>query len=588
MAKGKKRAAKEQGEERRRETPPGRPSPRMIRGAVFVTGLVTMAVELAASRVVAPTYGTTLIVWTALIGTVMVAMAAGAWLGGRRASSDERPFWKLLAFAGLAAAALPFLVRPALAGSIVLGRFSGLAGPFVAVALLLALPMFCLGMSAPMAVGLVARDDGTGRAAGSIYAWNAAGSILGCLLPAFVLVPLWGSLRSMFIAGAALVATALVGARRARWLVLLVPLALVGGRFLDGPLKRAAGLIHAEESRYNYIQVCDDRFLASLLAGTEKEKEVWERVAKESGRRYLVLNEGHTMHSMYAPQDPRYPLVGFYFDTLATLPFLPEKRKGLKALAVGLGAGTGPHMWSVLYGESLDMQMDGVEIDPRVIAVGREYFGLAGAEATGRLRCHGEDGRMFFRRRPDARWDLVVLDVFRQPYIPFHLATREYFATVREHLNPGGVMAMNVGVLGERSDFFDTLLNTVADVFGPVHWIDLASPDGLSANAIVLASRDTLKGWKLDPERNPEIRRLAKAASCEALVATCKKAYERLRRYRPTDMGELFTDDHSCIEWYTQKMAASYLLELARRQEKARAAGEGATGTPSDEGAKAR
>lgn len=539
-----------------------------VKAAVFVTGLSTMCVEMSASRVVAPYYGTTLIVWTALIGIVMMAMALGSWLGGRREGCTSKSLYTLLGLGGLAISFLPFLVRPILAGSASVGQLSSLLGPFVAIGALVALPMLLMGMTSPIAVGLLARQDATGRAAGSVYAWNAAGSIVGTLLPAFVLVPLWGSLGSMFFAGLLLLLSACLGLKRPLSLLVLLALAFVGAGHLGGPLKEAPGLVHAEESPYNYIQVYDDRFLGGLLCGTASGKALWEDMARQSERRYLVLNEGHTMHSMYAPRDANYPLTGFYFDTLATLPFLPENQRGCRALAVGLGTGTGPHMWSVLFGGPFDMSIDGVEIDPQIIDVGRKYFGLKQAEAGGRLTCHGEDGRMFFRRRPDARWDLIVLDVFRQPYIPFHLSTREFFTEVREHLSPGGVMAMNVGVLGKRSDFFDTLLHTVAEVYGPVQWIDLASPDGMSANAIVLASRGPLARWRLDPKRNPRIAEIAKAGSCPSLLFACSRAHERLRRFHGTDGHEIFTDDHSCIEWYTQKMAAEYLLELSRRRAK--------------------
>ncbi|MEX2645979.1 MAG: fused MFS/spermidine synthase, partial [Gaiellaceae bacterium] len=203
------------------ELEPGRPSARALSLLVFGAGTGTLAVEISASRLLAPYYGSSTIVWANLIGLVLLALSLGYWLGGKLA--DRRPSGRLLGRLVLAAGAyvavLPFVTRPILdvaargldelsAGAVV--------GSFFATLVLFAPPVFVLGMVSPFAIRLALDTVGSaGEVAGRLYALSTAGSLLGTFLPALVTIPLVGTQRTLIGSAAVLAAASspLLGGR---------------------------------------------------------------------------------------------------------------------------------------------------------------------------------------------------------------------------------------------------------------------------------------------------------------------------------------------------------------------------------------
>src|SRR5204863_432021 len=90
--------------------------------------------------------------------------------------------------------------------------------------------------------------------------------------------------------------------------------------------------------------------------------------------------------------------------------------------------------------------VDAVELDGTLTALGRRYFELRGPD----LHTYTADARPWLEQSK-ARYDAIFLDAYRQPYIPFYLVTREFFALVRAHLRPGGVVIVNVVSSFERA-----------------------------------------------------------------------------------------------------------------------------------------
>ena len=548
-------------------------SPRRLLGLLLAIGVVTMAVEMTTSRLMAPFFGTTLIAWTAIIGSVMVALALGSWWGGRgaarAAARGEDAILELMTAGGLLFMAVPVAAGPLLAGMVELQGLGALVLGLGGVVTMVALPVAILGMATPRAIHLLAAGGGAGQAAGRVYAAGALGGILGTLLPGLVLVPVLGSKPTMLLAGAALVATAALARRRPGRAALALAAAGLLGLGL-GPLKPAPGLLHAEESLYNYIQVFDDGLLDARLFGGSLFPESLLRHPRwgprQASRRFLVLNEGFAYHSVYAPDAPFAPLTGTYFDGLALLPLLVDAGRPLRAAAIGLGAGTAPDLWVTLFGRDPGIQVDGVEIDPRILEAGRRYFGLGRAEASGHLRCYAEDGRVFLLRRPEVRYDLIALDVFKQPYIPFHLASREYFRLLERALAPGGVVAMNLVVTHTDSDLFVSLLSAIRDVFPQLSVLGGPSTEiGEGENCLLLASREPLRLERLRPEGSPSLRRLMARPEGAGMAALCQEAPGRLRAFTGWNPARSLTDDHSAIEYYSQKMMLEAAARLAQR-----------------------
>jgi len=489
---------------------------RLALGAlVFGAGIGALATEITASRLLEPYFGSSTVVWANLIGLVLAALALGYWLGGRIA--DRHPTPSLLGFIVLAAAvciaAVPFVARPFLDLTVQgLDRVSlgAVVGSFFSTLLLFAPPVVLFGMVAPFAIRLAVSDIETaGSVAGRLYALSTAGSLLGTFLPALVLIPAIGTQRT-FLVTAALVAFSSCMLLGRRYLVVAVAL---GSLVLvpPGAVKAQAGAIHEETSLYQYIQV----------------------VRRSDGRRLLYLNEGVAVHSVWRPHTV---LTGGEWDTYLALP--PLLGRPLERVAIlGNAGGTTARALGVFYPRAA---VDGVELDPAVTRVGRRYFGL---DDNPRLTVHTADARPFLRETRE-RYDLIVVDAYHQPYVPFYLATREFFALVRKRLAPGGIVALNVAATPDDKRLANTLGGTMATEFPQV----LAWP-ALRFNTIVLGLTRPLSRAEL-------VRRLRsgppRLASLRRLLA--REATPVLPSPSP------WTDDRAPVEWLTDRMIISFAL----------------------------
>ncbi|HKE00605.1 MAG TPA: fused MFS/spermidine synthase, partial [Planctomycetota bacterium] len=491
---------------------------------LFVCGLGTIATEVAAFRLLAPYFGSTQFITTNVLGVVLACLAIGYWAGGKLA--DRRPtataLYALTLVAGVLLAALPLAATPILkAASPALGRedASLFLGTLAAMVALFALPLLLLGMVSPFTIRLLASgDERAGRQSGFVFAVSTAGSLLGAYLPAFVGIPLLGTRRTIAAAAALVLASAIAGLlaerRRASSAVAIALLALpLSGAALGGPLKGGPGVLEERETEYHLVRVLRD----------ERNK-----------RTYLELNEGLSYHSV-AFDDGRLPpgVWGFLQLLPPMLRGTPAAGPPMRVCIVGLAAGTVATHFQRAYGDAFDLHVDGVEIDPVVVEMGRKHFHLE----EKRLRVAIEDGRTFLARHPD-RYGLIVGDAYRQPYIPHHLVTAEFFALARERLVPGGICAVNAGALSVDSPVVRGIANAMLTAFPSVERFEVANFDVPFKNYVLLgADRPLRERWAAidSPELVPF--RNAALATWTALAKDPDA---------PT-----FTDDRAPVEWYT-------------------------------------
>jgi predicted membrane-bound spermidine synthase len=501
---------------------PERPGSFALGALVFGAGIGALATEITASRLLAPYFGSSTIVWANLIGIVLAALAAGYWLGGRLA--DRRPEPRLLGFVVLAAAVcvalIPFAAEPFLDFTVEgldTASAGAVVGSFLAVLLLCAPPVVLLGMVSPFAIRLAVSSIATaGTVAGRLYALSTAGSLLGVFLPALLLIPAVGTQRTFLVIGAVLAASScfLLGPRY------LVVTALLAGLLAvpPGVVKAEDGLLYEETSFHQYIGV----------------------VERPDGRRLLRLNEGVAVHSVWRADTV---LTGGVWDAFLALP--PLLGRPLERVAIlGNAGGTTARALGVYYP---DAEVDGVELDPAVSRVGRRFFGM---DDNPRLSVHDVDARPFLRAS-DERYDLIVADAYRQPYVPFYLATREFFRLVREHLAPGGIVALNVAAVPDDKRLVRAVGGTLATELPQVlQW------PALRFNTIVLGLVDPLSDAELD-------RRLADGP---ADLAPLRDLLARdVTALGPAD--EPWTDDRAPVEWLTDRMIVSYAAEGGRLEE---------------------
>jgi spermidine synthase len=492
-----------------------------LNALVFCAGAGSLATEIAAARLLAPYYGSSTVVWANVIGLVLASLSLGYWLGGRLA--DRRPHTRVLGAIVVAAAVLiaivPFAAKPLLDLSVEgLDELSAGAviGSFFGVLLLFAPPVTLLGMVAPFAIRLAIPDLGAaGTVAGRLYALSTIGSLLGTFLSALVTIPLIGTQRTL-LASATLVALAGTVLLGRRWVPLAVALAALLA-VPPGAVKKQSGLVDEDESLYQYIQV----------------------VERGSVRR-LYLNEGIAVHSVWRRD---HVLTGGVWDTFLAVPLLLERPVGRVAI-LGNAGGTVARAYGRFYPRA---RIDGVELDPAVSKVGRRYFGM---EDNPRLVVHDADARPFLRRT-DARYDLIIVDAYRPPYVPFYLATREFFRLARERLAPGGMIALNVATVPDDHRLAEAIAATVGSEFPQVlAW------QPLRFNQIVIGLDDATPLPVLRGRVNQAPRALRSLA--ELLGRDLRPARGR---------GDPWTDDRAPVEWVTDRMIVEFAAEGGRLEE---------------------
>ncbi len=504
----------------------------LLRTLVFIGGFVSIGVELTASRLVAPFFGSSTFIWASLIGLTLAFLSLGYFLGGRLA--DRRPeagvLYALAAVAAIAIGLIPFVARPLLSGSLAAFRSldaGAFYGSLAGTLLLLAPPITLLGFITPFAIRLLVSDIASaGTTAGSLYALSTIGSITGSFLPVLLLIPAFGTAATFFALSLTLAVPAVAGlaATRARPVAiaaavaaLIIPAFALAAPTGIRPPDRGA-LLHERESAYNYIQV-----------------------AEENGRRSLILNDGHAVHSVY---DPDELLTGGPWDYFMVAPLLVDDVAPRDALLIGLAGGTVARQLTAAYGP---IPIEGVEIDPEIDEVAREYFALGDLDNVDVVIA---DGR-YALKTSDRQYDLIGVDAYRQPYIPFQLTSREFFQEVSAHLRPAGVVVVNAGRTTTDYRLVDALGATMRDVFPYVTAIDVAR----YTNTILIGSREPLSGEALlrNLDGFPRTSPLREVAAWSLSSGT-------IRAIEPG--GLVFTDDRAPVELVIDQMIINAAREI--------------------------
>jgi spermidine synthase len=492
---------------------------------VFISGMTSLALEMCASHLLAAYFGTSLYIWANLIGLILIYLTVGYFLGGRLADRypSERIFCMITALAALSTSLIPFVSQSVLNWSI-----TGMAQVSVSIflssligsILLFAVPVILLGLVSPFAIRLVTKNvEQSGRVSGSLYAISTLGSILGAFLPVLLLIPIFGVRRTLLIFAVLLFAASLWGLRP-RWRpAFVIPLVLLVLPL--GPLKDIPYLIYDQESLYNYIQVTQ----------------------QPDGTRELILNEGQAIHSIEYP-DNRV-LTGWYWDYFLAAPyfnagFTPQKLH--RICIIGLAGGTIAHQFTSVYGP---VPIDGVEIDPAIVNAGRKYFNMNEPN----LHVHVEDGRTYIRTTRE-QYDLVAIDAFQQPYIPFQLTTREFFSEIRAHLSPTGVVALNTGHTTHDFRLVQAFVNTMSQVFPSVYVFNVPG----TFNTEVMA---TMQPTSLNTFRT----NLAKSAPDTTMGQVASEVTPVVTQGHATKDGMIFTDDRAPIEEITDQLLLNYIQQ---------------------------
>ena len=429
----------------------------------FFSGMSIMAVELGAARLLAPYFSSSQIVWTIIIGTIMIALALGNVWGGRRADLDANPakLYRRLIFAALWIGAIPVLGKYlilALAGILIVAIDTNLLiwAAFLSCMAIFVLPLFLLGTVTPSLVKYSTDNlEHNGQIVGNLNAFNTIGSIIGTFLPTFVTIPAVGTAVTFLIFSGVLLLIGLIyfislGVKKFFCAVAVAIFILCGvlGNS-NGFAFWEKNLLYEGESIYNYLQVKEtpDKiiFSTNVLFGVQSLK------VKGGG------------------------LTGMYYDYALAAPLLTD---GKKILILGMGMGTFAEQCRKYFPKS---QIVGVEIDEKITSLAKKYFAL-----PEEVEVMTYDGRAFLQADENF-YDVILVDAFQDISPPFQMSSTEFFSLVKSHLKQGGVMVVNMNMRASGAgNINEYLIDTIGKNFSALRIVDASGV----TNRILFAAED--------------------------------------------------------------------------------------------------
>lgn len=474
---------------------------KLLLHTAFFSGMVVMAVELTATRIMAPFFGTSVFVWTNLLGVVMMALAMGYWLGGKLGDRFPSRNWLfgLLLLASILLALIPVIapwILDAISASIEEDLISLVVNSLLGSIILFALPFLVLGMISPSIIRLLSREiEESARIAGMVFSASTVGSILGTFLPTLLFVPWIGSKRTIFLFSGILLLLSLIGLGKRR---LWIFGALLGALAIEVPDSwlRQTGIVYQTESPYGHVWVTRD----------------------DQGYYRLRRDQKYGVQSIYHPDKV---LTQGVWDHFVVGPLFQPHKKDQNITVIGSAGGTAYRVWQEILGHRFDFHFEGAEIDPAVVQVAQRYFALNYPN----LRITTLDGRRYLQRS-EKRFDVILLDAYHNLYIPPHLSSLEFFSLVASRLEPEGVAITNVHCWLNTSEVLDRILRTLGEVFDKI-WMINVSP----GNFLLIATNGSGDLFQAIGELPPDLTWLAERM--------------KIRGHRMVELPEveLITDD---------------------------------------------
>lgn len=480
----------------------------------FFSGMSVMAVELGASRLLAPYFSSSQIVWTIIIGTIMIAMALGNIYGGKSADKNPNPdkLYGRILIAGVWIAAIPFIGKIAIAGIsallvVTVNTNFLIWAAFITCMVVFVYPLFLLGTVTPSLVKYTVDSlDDSGKTVGTLGAFNTIGSIIGTFVPTFISIPAVGTAVTFLIFAAILLILGIVYfISSKRGVVKTVSAAVMfavccvfspsmGFAFWE------KDLAYEGESVYNYLQVKDN-----------------ER------RTALSTNVLFGVQSVYMKSGG---LTEMYYDYAMAAPVMADMGESAEILILGMGTGT----YAKQCMEYFDgVTAEGVEIDEKITELAHEYF-----ELPSEVNVTTYDGRAFLNVC-EKKYDVIMVDAYQDITIPFQMSSREFFAQVRAHLKEGGVMVVNMNMRSKDNDGINIrLADTIASEFSEIYTVDVSG----STNRELFASND--------PRMLERFREKSAAIENEELRLLMNKIDNELSEYEAGDL--VLTDDKAPVE----------------------------------------
>jgi len=451
-----------------------------------------MILELVGFRILAPALGTSIFIWTSLIGIILGAMSLGYYLGGKLADKNPnlKTFSNLIFIAGLFTFFILISKNIVLEISLLFGLK---AGAVFAALVLFALPGVLLGAVSPYAVRLaIKKVENSGNTVGNLYAVSTFGSIVGTFLAGFYLIPNFGSTNILYGLAIMLMLLSLsIYNKKERVIQATLGLFFLMGSSLVSSAMTQNNFIVDKDSVYNHIRVYD--------------------IENKEGRPIRIMSvENFADSGMFLDSDE----LAFEYSKYYQLDkvFAKEIKK------VVMFGGAAYSVPKDFLARNKNAEIDVVEIDPETTKIAEEYFRLD--VNNKRLGIFHQDARMFLNesQKNGKKYDAVYGDAFSsQCSLPFHLTTREAVSKIYDILDDDGVYIVNVisSFSGEKSEFFRSEYKTIKEKFENVFAFPLMKEKGNNPEAvqnimIVAAKGDINIDDILEKNKNGEMGELLK------------------------------------------------------------------------------
>lgn len=488
----------------------------------FFAGMSVMAVELGASRLLAPYFSSSQIVWTIIIGTIMIAMALGNIWGGKSADKNPDPdkLYMRILIAAIWIAAIPLAgkyVVLAICAALVLTISNNFLiwAAFLACMIIFVFPLFLLGTVTPSLVKYTVDSlEDSGKTVGTLGAINTIGSIIGTFVPTFITIPAVGTSVTFLIFSG----------------ILLM-----------------LGIIYFISSKTNKVKcsICVILFLLCSIFGSSDSFAFWEKnllYEGESIYNYLqvkdtddsVILSTNVLFGVQSIMKKDNSLTGMYYDYALAAPVMSgiETKKNAKILVLGMGTGTYAKECKKYFANA---SVEGVEIDQKITELAGKYFKLPDS-----IKATTYDGRAYLNAS-DKKYDVIMVDAYQDITIPFQMSSKEFFTMVKNHLTKDGIMVVNMNMhTKKKGNINEYLSDTIANVFDTVYTVDV---DG-STNRELFAAQNA--------EASETFKQNTAELSNNELKNLMEKVADNIEVYRKGNC--ILTDDKAPVELLGMKM----------------------------------
>lgn len=414
---------------------------------VFTCGAVIMIFELVGSRILGPYLGTSIFVWTSIIGIILGSLSFGYYLGGKIA--DKKPNINMLSFVIFLSAifiGLTIIIKDYLLIYLQIG-ISDIKISSIIASLILFMPAsILLGMVSPYAAKLKLDSLNTsGATIGNLYAISTAGSILGTFLSGFYLIPNFGTNKLLIILSIILIIVSLsLSTKNFIKIKLLVLIILIINLFM---IYKFSYLY--EKNNFVDIDTAYNRIW------------IYDRTDQKTDKQIKIMginNENHS--SMFLDSDELVNEYTKYYHLAKH--FNPDFKNTLMLGGAGYSY---PKNFLLKYPEAT---IDVIEIDPIVTDLAKKYFNL---KEDKRLTIYHEDGRVYLNKT-QKKYDVIFGDAFTSHYsLPYQLTTKETIQKKYNIINDNGVVIINIisAINGEKGKFLRAEYATYKSVFPQVY-----------------------------------------------------------------------------------------------------------------------